>query len=61
MFGSNNKDRRTSHYEKINYLTHEQTKKGKHKREEKIGKERKNKTARVKWGERKTRGKWQIM
>ena len=26
-----------------------------------IEKERANKTARVKWGERKTRGKWQIM
>ena len=41
MFGINNKDRRTSH-------DNEQTK-DKRKREE-IGKERANKTARVKWG-----------
>ena len=35
-----------------------------HKRQAKReanGKERVNKTARVKWGKRKTRGKWQIM
>ena len=41
MFGRNNEDRRTSHYD-------EQTKE-KRKREE-IGKEGANKTARVKWG-----------
>ena len=50
MFGSNNKDRRTRHNDKVNDLTHEQTGKGKRKIEEKIGKERANKTARVKWG-----------
>ena len=50
MFGGNNKDRRTSHNDKVDDLTHEQTEKGKQKREEKIGKERANKTARVKWG-----------
>ena len=49
MFGSNNKDRRTSHNDKVNDLTHEQTEKCKRKREEKIGKERANKTAKVKW------------
>ena len=49
MFGSNNKDRRTSHNDNVNDLTHEQTEKGKRKREE-IGTERANKTARVKWG-----------
>ena len=38
------------HTDKVNDLTHEQTEKGKRKREEKIGKERANKTARVKWG-----------
>ena len=57
MFGSNNKDRRTSHNDKVNDLTHEQTEKASKTREEEIGKERANKTARVKWGERKTRGK----
>ena len=31
MFGSNNKDRRTSHNDKVNDLTHEQTKKGRAK------------------------------
>ena len=41
IFGGNNKDRRTSHNDK-------QTK-DKRKREE-IGKERANKTTRVKWG-----------
>ena len=50
MFGGDNKDRRTSHNVKVNDLTHEQTEKRKRKREEKIGKERANKTARVKWG-----------
>ena len=58
MFGSNNKDRRTSHNDNVNDLTHEQTEKGKRKREEaegkrkreEIGKERANKTAKVKWG-----------
>ena len=30
-------------------------------KEKEIEKERANKTARVNWGERKTRGKWQIM
>ena len=49
MFGSDNKDRRTSHNDKVNDLTHEHTEKGKRKREEN-GKERVNKTARVKWG-----------
>ena len=50
-FGSNNKDRRSSHNDKVNDLTHEQTEKGKRKIEEKkIGKERANKTVRVKWG-----------
>ena len=47
---------RTSHNDKVNKLTHEQTEKGKRKREEdkrkreEIGKERANKMARVKWG-----------
>ena len=50
MFRSDNKDRRTSHNDKVNDLTHEKIEKGKRKREEKIGKERTNKTARVKWG-----------
>ena len=51
MFGSENKDRRTSHDDKVNELTHGQTKKkASKKRKEKIGKERANKTARVKWG-----------
>ena len=40
----------TSHEDKVNDLTHEQEEKGKRKREEKIGKERANKTARVMWG-----------
>ena len=50
MFRRDNKDRRTSHNDKVNEQTHEQTEKGKRKREEEIGKERANKTARVKWG-----------
>ena len=50
MFGSNNKDRRTSHNDKVNELADGQTEKGKRKREKEIGKERANKTARVKWG-----------
>ena len=50
MFESNNKDRRTSHNDKVNDLTHEQIEKGKRKRKKEIGKERANKTARVKWG-----------
>ena len=50
LFGSKNKDRRTSHNDKEKGLTHEQTKSSKQKREEEIGKERANKTARVKWG-----------
>ena len=50
MFGSNNEDRRTRHNDKVNELTHEQIEKGKQKRKEKIGKERANKIARVKWG-----------
>ena len=51
MFGSNNKDRRTSHNDRVNDLTREQTEKGERKRErEEIGKERANKTERVKWG-----------
>ena len=52
-FGSDNKDRRTSHNDKVTKLTHKQTEKGKRKREEEIGKERVNKTARVKWGKGK--------
>ena len=55
MFGSNNKDRRTSHNDKVNDLTHEQIEERKQKREEKIGKERENKRARVKWGEENER------
>ena len=51
MIGSTNDDRRTSHNDEINDLTHEHTK-GKRKRED-IGKERANKTARVKWGRAK--------
>ena len=50
LFGSENKDRRTSHDDKVNELTHEQTEERQAKREEEIGKERANKTARVKWG-----------
>ena len=49
MIGSTNGARRTSHDNEINNLTHDQTEKDKGKRE-KIGKERANKTARVKWG-----------
>ena len=56
--------RRTSHNDKVNDLTREQTEKGKRKREEKegkrkreeIGKERANKMARGKWG----RGKREV-
>ena len=48
MFGSNNKDRKTRHDDKVNELADGQTEKGKRKREEKIGKERANKTAMVK-------------
>ena len=48
MLGSNNEDRRTSHDDKINDLTHEHTR-GERQREAN-GKERANKTARVKWG-----------
>ena len=35
--------------------THKQTEKGKRKREEEIGKDRANKTTRVKWGEENER------
>ena len=38
MFGSNNKDRRTSHNDKVIDLTHEQMEKGKRKRREEKGK-----------------------
>ena len=49
MFGSDNKDRRTSHDNKVKELAHDKRKKASEKEEE-IGKERANKTARVKWG-----------
>ena len=39
MFGSNNKDRRTSHNDKVNDLTHEQTEKGKQNRERDLERE----------------------
>ena len=59
LFGSEDKDRRTSHKDKVNGLTHEQTEKRQAKREEEIGKERANKMARVKWrrGKREANGK----
>ena len=44
MFGSNNKDRRTNHNDKVNDLTHEKTEKRQAKREEEkaSGKERRD-------------------
>ena len=48
MIGSTNDDRRTSHDDEINDLTHEHTR-GKRKKEANR-KERANKMARVKWG-----------
>ena len=48
MIGSTNNDRRTRHDDEIDDLTHEHTR-GKRKGEAN-GKERANKTARVKWG-----------
>ena len=46
MFGSNNKDKRTSHNDKVT----SKRKKASEREEKKIGKKRANKTARVKWG-----------
>ena len=47
MIGSTNDDRRTSHDDEINDLTHEHTR---YKRKRGERKERANKMARVKWG-----------